>query len=299
MAQRDATKRQALIINFLRRQSRTFKEIEFYLETESEIQSYDLNISIRTFQRDINEISSLWGIDIEYNRSTRKYEIVFDEADAKNERLMEAFSIFNTLNVTERISEYIHFEDRKTSGTHFMMDIITGIKNRKILEIYHKKYWEEEFTIRQVEPLGIKEYRYRWYLIAKDLKDNNIKSFGLDRIIDINQLDIKYSFPKDFDVNEYFKYNYGVIGTQNKNPEIIELSFTAFQGKYIKNLPMHHSQKILIDNDKELRISLNIVATLDFIMDLQQYAQTVKVLKPKWLAEDVKGRLAKAQSQYE
>jgi predicted DNA-binding transcriptional regulator YafY len=298
MAQKDATKRQALIINFLRRQSRTFKEIEYYLETESEIQSYDLNISIRTFQRDIHEISSLWGIDIVYNRSTRKYEIVFDEADAKNERLMEAFSIFNTLNVTERISEYIHFENRKTSGTHFMMDIITGIKNRKTLEIYHNKYWEKEFTRRQVEPLGIKEYRYRWYLIAKDLKDNNIKSFGLDRILNINQLEIKYSFPKDFDVNEYFKYSYGVIGLQNEKPEIIELSFTAFQGKYIKNLPMHHSQKILIDNEEELRISLNIVVTLDFIMDLQQYAETVKVIKPKWLVDELKNNFKEAINQY-
>ena len=103
------------------------------LETESNIQSCDLIISKRTFQRDIKEIESIWGIRIGYSRVARKYEILFDPNDAKDNKLMEAFDILNTLNASEKISEYIHFETRKSRGTHLILDIITAIKNKTIL----------------------------------------------------------------------------------------------------------------------------------------------------------------------
>ena len=61
---------------------------------------------------------------------------------------------------------------------------------------------------------------------------------------------------------------------------------------------MHHSQKILIDNDDELRISLKLIPTIDFIMDLQYYGECVKVLKPKWFVDDIKTRLTNAKNQY-
>ena len=89
MAQKDATKRQSLVIKYLRSRARTFDEIEMFLETESEIQAADLNISRRTFQRDIKEIESIWGIEIKYNRSLKKCEIAFDPNDSRDNKLME------------------------------------------------------------------------------------------------------------------------------------------------------------------------------------------------------------------
>jgi len=291
MAQKDATKRQSLVIKYLRSRARSFDEIEMFLETESEIQAADLNISRRTFQRDIKEIESIWGIEIKYNRSLKKYEIAFDPNDSRDNKLMEAFDIVNTLNIGSEISKYIHFETRRASGTHLILDIITAIKNGTVLELYHQKYWEETFTQREIEPLGIKEYKYRWYLIAKDLNDNKIKSFGLDRIKGLQQTNKILKEPSNFDIHQFYKYTYGAVGGQGQKEETVILSFTPFQGKFIKAVPMHHSQQILIDNEDEFRISLEIVPLVDFIMDVQQYAQAVKVIQPKWLAEEIKENL--------
>ena len=291
MAQRDATKRQSLVIKYLRKRERTFAEIEMYLENESDIQACDLIISQRTFQRDIKEIKSIWGIEIKYNRAKEKYEIAFDPNDSRDNKLMEAFDIVNTLNIGSGISEFIHFETRKASGTHLILDIITAIKNKTVLELYHQKYWEENFSVRDIEPLGIKEYKYRWYLIAKDLNDNVIKSFGLDRIKGIQQTNKKLEAPSNFDIKEFYKHTYGAVGGQGQKEETVVLSFTPFQGKFIKAVPMHHSQEVLIDNDKEFRISLEIVPLVDFVMDVQQYASAVKVVQPKWLAKKIKKNL--------
>ncbi len=298
MAQRETMKRQQIIINYLRKRPRTFEEIEFHLENESEIHSYNFNISKRTFQRDKQDILTLYGIEIKCNRTTNKYEIFEEENNVKTERIMEAFDVFNTLNFTEKISEYIHFEDRKASGTHYIMDILTAIKNKSIITIEHKKYWEDKSTLRDVEPYAIKEYKYRWYLIAKDLKNNKIKSFGLDRIQSIIAKEEKFIYPNDFVLKNYFEFSYGVIGTNNKQAQKIVLSFTPWQGKYIKSLPIHHSQRTLLDNKDEYRIGLQLVVTLDFIMDLLSFGEQIRVLKPISLIKQIENSHKNAVNSY-
>ncbi|MDG5800814.1 hypothetical protein QA597_10625 [Marinilabiliaceae bacterium ANBcel2] len=56
-----------IIINRLRRSPASFNEIADELELESSLQEYDLNISKRTFQRDIANIEMLFGITIYYD----------------------------------------------------------------------------------------------------------------------------------------------------------------------------------------------------------------------------------------
>jgi predicted DNA-binding transcriptional regulator YafY len=76
------------------------------------------------------------------------------------------------------------------------------------------------------------------------------------------------------------------------------LSFTPFQGKYIKSLPLHETQQILIDNEKELRISLHIYLMPDFKMEILSMGENVKVLEPKWFAEEIKGHYKAALERY-
>ena len=78
-----------------------------------------------------------------------------------------------------------------------------------------------------------------------------------------------------------------MITTEKNNAEEIILSFTNMQGKYVKALTLHPSQKILIDNEKELRISLNIVITYDFIMELLSMGANVKVIQPEHLKQTI------------
>jgi len=76
------------------------------------------------------------------------------------------------------------------------------------------------------------------------------------------------------------------------------LSFDPVQGKYIKSLPLHESQQIIIDNNTELQIKLFLYTTYDFEMELLSYGEYVKVLKPDSLIEVMKNRYSKALNIY-
>jgi predicted DNA-binding transcriptional regulator YafY len=66
----------------------------------------------------------------------------------------------------------------------------------------------------------------------------------------------------------------------------------------VKSLPFHETQKILVDNENELRISLNIFPAHDFKMEILSLGDRVKVLEPKWFAKEIKDTYTKALEQY-
>lgn len=288
MSKRESIARYNLIIKKLRKHPASFAEISDSLALESELQEYNFNVSKRTFQRDLEDIRSLYNIDIQFDFSRKVYFLDLDEQPDVNERILEAFDTFNALNLSDRLSNNIHFEKRRPKGTENLYGLLHAIKNQLQIKFTYQKFWEDELTKRNAEPYALKEFRNRWYVLANDLKDNKVKSFALDRLSDLDITKKRFRIPDDFNVNRHYKYCFGIISPNGHKPEEIELSFDPFQGKYIKTLPLHESQQILIDNEEELRIKLTLFITHDFFMELLSYGENLRVIKPESLINDLK-----------
>lgn len=298
MSKREAISRYNLIIKKLRKSPVSFNEIADYLSLESELQSYDFNVSKRTFQRDLEDIRSIYNIDIQYDFSRKVYFIDFEQQPEVNERILEAFDTFNALNITDRLSNHIHFEKRRPQGTENLYGLLHAIKNQVQINFTYQKYWEDELTERIVEPYALKEFKNRWYVLANDLKDNQVKSFALDRLTDLEITKRKFQFPNDFNINDHYKYCFGIISPNGHKPQEVILSFDPFQGKYIKSLPLHESQQILVDNEDELRVKLTLFVTHDFFMELLSFGENLKVIEPESLIRDIKNSLQATLKQY-
>jgi len=282
----------------------SFDEIRDYIDSQIQYLQLDddnlnMGVSKRTFQRDIQDIRKLFGLDIEYSKIYKGYFIQQDENEGTNFRkVIESFELFDAFRLSEGMSRYISIEQKSIFGSEHIYGILYAIKNRFRLEFYYEKYWTESAELRNVEPLAIKEFKNRWYQIAVDQRDGIIKCFGLDRMSGLIITNSKFSYPKDFDINEHFFYCYGIIAPLDDKPVSVELVFDPFQGKYVKSLPLHHSQNIIKDNEIELRINLRIHITHDFIMELLSHGASVKVIKPISLARHLVSIYKKALLQY-
>jgi len=297
MSKQQYIKRYNLIINKLRRKPCSFVEIQDYLQLQSEIYSVNYELSIRTFQREIKEIEANYDIVIEYDKSQSAYKITHDGNEIRNERLMETFYIIDALKISNSLSNHLILEKRRPLGTNNMNLFIHAIKNNLEVNFNHQKFWDDVKKTRITQPLALKESRNRWYLIALDTKDNIIKTFGLDRISDLEITKKKFVPLENYNPDEAFRDSFGII-VGDKEAQKIVLSFTFEQGKYIKSLPLHPSQKAIIDNEKEFRIELFMRPTYDFVMELLSIGAEVKVLKPKILKEEIKSKLLKTLNLY-
>lgn len=305
MSKRGYISRYLLILKKLKiKPYSTYEELQTYIENQFDyLQMQDDNLQIgfskRTLQRDITEIRNVFGIDIEYSKSQKGYFISQNENENMNfQRMMEAFDMFNSLNLAQNLTAFIHLEKRRPQGTENLYGLLHAIKNRLQIKFTYQKFWEEELSQRLVEPYALKEFKNRWYIMAKDSKDNNIKSFALDRLTNLEITNLNYQYPDNYSIEQSYRYCFGIISPNDEEPQDIILSFDPFQGKYIKTLPLHDTQQVLVDNDEEMKIKLKLCLTHDLVMELLSFGDNMKVIEPKSLADQIKQAHEKAYRQY-
>lgn len=305
MSKRGYISRYLLILKKLKvKPYATYEELQAYIDNQFEyLQMQDdglqIGFSKRTLQRDIKEISNIFGIDIEYSKSEKGYFISQSENENMNfQRMMEAFEIFNSLNMAHDLKPFIHLEKRKPQGTENLYGLLHAIKNKFQIKFTYQKFWEEEPSKRIAEPYALKEFKSRWYIMAKDMKDNHIKSFALDRLTNLEITTLHFQYNTNYNIEQNYRYCFGIISPNEEEPQDIILSFEPFQGKYIKTLPLHETQKVLVDNDDELKIKLKLYLTHDLLMELLSFGDNVKVIEPKTLADEIKQAHEMAFKQY-
>lgn len=269
----------------------SYEELKSHLEFQLQFMDEDLQMgySKRTLQRDFKEIYNLLGFQIEYSKREKGYyisESVQDKASAQ--KMMEAFDVFNALGIAQDMSPFVQMQKLPAQGTENLYGLLHAIRNRFVIHFAYEKFEEEIITQRTAQPYFLKEFRNRWYLIAQDEKDEVVKSFALDRLSALDISKRKYAAVDTVLLEQRYRHCFGIVGPNDKEPHHIVLSFDPLQGKYIKSLPLHDSQQILVDNDEELRIRLKIFITHDFIMELLSYGQSLRVLQPKSLANRLK-----------
>lgn len=280
------SRRQQLILNKLRKGNHTFEEISRYLEIESEIHSLDLIISKRTLQRDIKTIAEVYGLEIKYDRQVGKYTITNDLQSVTQQKLLETVDIYHALLLKDKISDKLIFEQRQPQGTQHLVPILKAITDKKQIKFNYQKYWEEQEETKTIEPRFLKEYKQRWYAVGIDIQKEAPRIYGLDRIqnLIITATDCKF---ENMDIESLFTNSFGIISPNNEKPMLIELTFTAFQAKYIKSLPLHHSQQIIKEDAVQVIFSVFVVPTFDFKMELMSYGDSLVNIKPQSLKKEI------------
>ena len=297
MSASDITIRHNLIIEILSKQHLTFEELSNYLQKQSDIYGYQLSKDKRTFQRDINAINELHGVVIKCNKSTNRYYVSEIENSTLQGRLNDSLHILNAFRIAETHQDIIFFESRKSAGTENLHGLIHAAKKNLKVTFNYTKYWEQIPVKRTLQVYALKEAQQRWYVIGVDDNNNELRTFGLDRITDLEITNKRFKRDAAINIASLFNDSFGILSYSNK-PETIELMFDKEQAGYIKTLPIHHSQKILSENMDSTVFQVKLIPSYDFLLYLLSFANRVKVLKPKKLQQEIVDTLTITLNQY-
>ena len=295
--------RYALIIKKLESAPANYKQLEEYLLNSFEFQDAGItSYSIRTLQRDIKEISSLFSLSI-HNKKKGDNNYYIEsrpvmEVDEYNQKLLESFQISNALNLHPDFSKFIFFETRKPTGLDHFYDLFFAIRNRRVTTFEYLNYQNHLISSRKVHPLALKESKNRWYLIAVDTNDKVLKSFGLDRIQYLDVSSGKYREKYKYNLKDHFRCSFGVMNSSEQIPQKIILKCSNQQAEYIKSFPLHHTQSVLKKTHEEMFFELHLHPTYDFIQEILSYGSEVTVIEPQTLISTIKNILKIAFSQY-
>ena len=288
---REGMQRMLVIINQLKgpQQYVPRKELENYVTHRMEERD-GTPVDIRTLQRDFKDIEDLFGIRICFDKKQNGYYIN-EEDDLKKEqyeRLLLNFDLLNALDKTSNLHTYVLAEHHRPNDSECLPALIKAIKFFHPVEFSYIYVREgDKVRKKKVLPYYLKEDQQRWYLLAYD--NNILKTFNIDCIRNL-QILYEETFKRNMniDANNLFKDSYGIWNQTDIPVENIELSYSALDGSFLKSIPLHHSQEIIMDNEMEFRIRLRLRITNDFVMALLSRSSSLTVIEPLHLRERIR-----------
>jgi len=159
-------------------------------------------------------------------------------------------------------------------------------------DCYRVKLWyyvahSRQDTERVVEPYGLICKRHNWYLVAHCLTRKGLRVFRVDQITDISPYTSeRFEYPADFSLKEHMAQSWGVIN----DGEIckVRLKFSPEVAHRVKRLIYHPSQAIEEElADGSIIMSFEVCGIDEMKTWLVQWGDTVEVLDPDWLREDM------------
>ena len=279
------------------------KEIEKKWELS---QFYDgKKLSRSTFVRWKETAEEIFDINIECeNKGDYCYYIEdndkINKANDLRVWLLDNYHISNILNSSISIRDKIITENNP-SAKNFLFEITTAIKEDSALQFTYKKYGEkdiEEETIYGL-PICLKQYKQRWYMLLQKGTDT-IRIYGLDRISNLEIVPNTENTPKiDITPATYWENYYGIYTHSDKNPEVVKLKVSPKYTKFLRSLPLHHSQKEVETNEEFSIFSYFLCIERDFISEILSNGTDIEVLEPQSLREEVSATIRKMLGKYE
>jgi hypothetical protein len=109
-------------------------------------------------------------------------------------------------------------------------------------------------------PVYLKQYNNRWFVVALLEKDGFVFVNAFDRIDNLVVLD--KDIPEDitFDAEEYFDPIMGVSRPMDGEIEEIEIQLNPETYPYVKTIPIHHSQK---NYDEECKVKIRVIRNME------------------------------------
>ena len=285
-------KRYVWLINTIYRAKRiSFKDINERWRNDFDM-SRGENLSIRTFKRWSDNIWNLFGLIIS-NEHCGDYCYFIENIEDITDGGLQSW-LFNTFTVSNALTGCMSLKDRiqleyVPSGELYLQSIIEAMKENRVLNITYKSYWEDCQNNYDVQPLCLKLFRQRWYVIVhgNDGEDAYTWICALDRILSLQKTDKTFTMPKDWDVQAYFDGFIGVIRDEDYDKEMVKIKMNAKQANYLRDLKIHRSQQEAERNEEYSIFTYCLRPTFDFQQELLWNADKVEVLEPQWLRDEM------------
>lgn len=287
----------------------TFAEInEKWCRTE---ESGGVEFARTTFNRHRDAILDMFGVIIECDRKDGYRYYIYNKEVLNDDCV--ANWLFSTLSVGNMLDENVGVQDRILlesipSGNTYLKSIIKAMRESRRVMITYRRYGAASANSFSVAPYCVKLFKRRWYVLVRfdrpSYRGNGngdkeaLSILSLDRIENIELQKDKFTINPEFDPAEFFNECFGIVVGDGTKPERIMLRAYGLEPHYLRDLPIHHSQREIRSTDEYTDFELYMRPTSDFKANLMSRGEWLQVISPEWLAEDMQNWLQAAINRY-
>ena len=287
----------------------SFAEInEKWCRTE---ESGGLEFARTTFNRHRDAILDMFGVIIECDRKDGYRYYIYNKEVLNDDSV--ANWLFSTLSVGNMLDENVGVQDRILlesipSGNTYLKSIIKAMRESRRVMITYRRYGAASANSFSVAPYCVKLFKRRWYVLVRfersSYRDNvngdkeALSILSLDRIENIELQQDKFTINPEFNPAVFFNECFGIVVGDGTKPERIILRAYGLEPHYLRDLPIHHSQREIRSTDDYTDFEIYMRPTSDFKANLMSRGEWLQVISPEWLAEDIQNWLQAAINRY-
>lgn len=248
-------------------------------------------LSPRTITRDMHLIAEQiplhnergkWSLDIQaLDRDTSDLSHTLLHSFAHNVQI-DASCLHNNSLKASRIEFAINYANLpKILGEK----ILDGIdQERRCSFLYIKP---STTTQRVADPIRLYTQEESWYLIARDYKDDKVKTFLLQKIEQFEILDTSTTLTEDMK-READKIINNIWHSSNSSVALVKLYIKPHIAYYIERKKLHTTQ-LIVDRhyDGGLEIHCSITNKLEILPAIKSWLPHIYILEPRWLRDSL------------
>lgn len=294
---RDLYARYIWLVETLRRYGRLTRLDIDYLWQRSELSGGN-PLPRRSFHNYRTAAEEMFKIEIKCDPATFEYYI--DEeggegVDTVTDWLLKNAATNELLTKSRDLADRIFVENIPSALT-YLSSVVEAMREDRVIQFDYASYARTALTQNILfAPYALKLFKQRWYMTGRT--DGKIKTYALDRIRRLHITQIYFTRIREFDPQEYFRYNYGIMSSTGKVHEVV-LRAEGREAKYLRDLPLHHTQREEFgDNYSIFRYQMRLTA--DLLDELMAHSPRLVVLEPPALREALRQRLEDSLKEYE
>lgn len=290
------------LIDTIRRAGKiSLEEISGRWERNKDLSDYK-PLSRATFNRWKDAIFSQFGIIISCQRAGGYLYYIENPEDIDEDELKKW--MLDSFAVSNLISENLSLKDRILvtqipSARNHLATLLEAMKENRVVTITYCGFNKSQSHSFPVEPYCVKLFDNRWYVLAHNVRFNDCRIYGLDRIERLEVTDETFKLPEDFSASEYFSDYFGIVIDKDIRPQRIVIRAYDEHIPYMKSLPLHRSQRLLEENDGYADFELFLAPTYDFVMGLLHVGTMMEVMSPASLRKTMKEWVSEMYEMYE
>ncbi|QUL98421.1 MAG: transcriptional regulator [Candidatus Fermentithermobacillus carboniphilus] len=286
----------------------------------------------RTIERDIERLKYLFGAPIEYDPSHRGYHYTEQfSLPAMRLREGEAVALFlgqkflmecrgtpfeefirqamakirmslprevevsleRAINAVSFHVDPLRGEEIEVAETYRLL--VSAIQQQRTVEMDYYSAGSDTVTRRKVDPYHLRFVDGAWYCIGFCHTRNEVRTFALDRMMNVSMTAHKFDYPEDFSLEDYLASSWII---ERGEPTEVVIEFDAEEAKYVRGRKWHSSQRLEQLEDGSVRLSFFVGGMGEIMRWIMSFGRHARVVKPKELRDRIVRELELALRSY-
>lgn len=254
-----------------------------------------------TFNHWRDAIMMQFGIIISCQRKGGYLYYIENPEDIDEDKLkkwmLDSFAVGNIIGENLSLKDRI-LVDEIPSGREYLTVILEAMKENRVVEMSYRPFNRAQGYSFPIEPYCVKLFENRWYVLAHNIRYDDIRCYALDRMEKVKVTEKAFKLPADFSASGHFFDYYGIVTDSRIKPEKIVIRADRNHKHYLQSLPLHHTQRLLEDTGEYADFELTLAPTYDFIMKLLHSGPMIEVISPSSLRSEMKGWISDMHAMY-